>query len=193
MLFKVKDGFKSDKPSKEQFIEATTAFWNEKAPYLKLEWYGVDSIKDAHNNVIDFKIVPLGSESDKANLDLAMKVTSLITGMVYWYVIELKERFGKYTSKRYGEAGCEGWIVEPEKYNVLTIAMSKGYIPVYGNLYPDDVIRIWRIDKLLKIDAGYKFTPKHSVVVDSPKEDRYKLFVYNNDSQSYRRWTTAVS
>lgn len=199
MEYTVDGGFKCDIPSKEEFIISTTNYWKEEAPQLKLEWYGIDSVKNIYGEVIDFKIVDLGTESDKANIDLAMTATSEKTGKTYWYVYELKERWNKYTSTYYGEEvkdGCawtyhnEGWVYNPEKDSVLQLAIQKGYRAVYVNLYPDNVIRTWTMNFISPDDFGEvdKNIKKHNVVADSPRVLQHRYTLMNNQGKTYERW-----
>lgn len=178
-------GFTCDETSKKEFINATTKYWEENAPQFSLQWYGVNN----NEGTTDFTLVQLGKESDESRLDLGM--TASYEGITITYIFELKER--NYTSEEYGaKPNGEGWFFNIEKSDVLKKAASKGFVPIYVNLYPDDIIRIWNINKVTRERNGVFETITKPInkyyVKESEKilQNRYHLM--NNEGVTYKRW-----
>lgn len=191
MAYTVKDGFSCDKTSKEEFIVSTTAYWNEQAPEWTITFYGIDNINE-NGQLTDFNIVPLGTESEKSHLDLAMEATN--GDITHWYAFELKERWGKYVSTFYGDESLkqEPWIYNMEKDDFLDIAKNKGFKPMYVNLYPDDIIRVWDISKIdnSTLPILDKWIKEKNVVEESPKKLQKRYGLWNNQGKTYKRWRT---
>lgn len=190
MDYIVEGGFTCDKQSKDDFIASTTAYWSEQAPQYTLSWYGADVYEGEIN------LTELGKESDQSRLDLAMVASN--DNYSITYVFELKERWNQYTSTYYGnepEEGCtptyhnEGWVYNMEKDSVLSLASTQGFVPIYVNLYPDGVIRVWNINKINKTEMGYveKDIKRRNVEVDSPKVKQGRYTLMNKQGKTYKR------
>lgn len=155
--------FECDIQSKYDFSASTVTYLSNKFPNADVRFYGVDS----NGNMVDWD-----SASVTSHLDIYMLINNVR------YACELKERWGKYHSTYYGEPDNEGWIYNIEKDNFLKQAAENGDIPLYVNLYPDDKIRIWNINKITDADLGRveKYIHKYTVK-DSPRllQKRYTL------------------
>jgi hypothetical protein len=169
MDYKVNGGFSCDRQSKYDFTASTVTFlnkWvgdNKKASVIFKEY-------DKNGNEIPFDDI---NSNDKSRTDLIMYING------YRYVIELKERWGKYTSNFYGkDDDKEGWMLNIEKVTELNKIDA---IPLYVNLYPDGYVRIWNLNKISDFKTITKNIHK-TTVMDSEikKQDRYE--VWNKDS-----------
>lgn len=179
--------FECDKESKEQFINSTTAFWRQEAPQFELKWYGVNTTLNEDNEIVDYTLTSLGKEDSTSRLDLAMVASS--QGIEIPYIFELKERSWKYPSDKYGNEGQEGWMYNMEKDSVLRLAKEKNFVPIYVNLYPDNLIRIWNIGKINQTELPVieKAIKKQTVIEDSPKVEQKRYTLTNKQGTTYTR------
>jgi hypothetical protein len=185
MDFKKK--FECDKESKEQFINSTNAYWAQQAPQFELKWYGVNTTLSEDNEIVDYTLTDLGKEDSTSRLDLAMVAS--FNGVDIPYIFELKERSWRYPSDRYGNEGQEGWMYNMEKDSVLRLAKEKNFIPIYVNLYPDNLIRVWNIGKISKTELPVIEKPikKQTVIEDSPRVEQKRYTLANNQGITYTR------
>lgn len=179
--------FECDKESKEQFINSTTAYWAQKAPQFELKWYGVNTTLNEDNEIVDYTLTELGDEESTSRLDLAMVAS--FNGVDIPYIFELKERSWKYPSYAYGNEGQEGWMYNIEKDSVLRLAKEKNFIPIYANLYPDNLIRVWNIGKIDKAELPVIEKPikKQTVIEDSPRVEQKRYTLTNKQGTTYTR------
>lgn len=174
MEYKVKGGFSCDKQSKYDFTASTVSFLSQWAGDKKIEIVFKEQDKDGC-------LVPFDSVDsyDKSRTDLIMYFNG------YPYVIELKERWGKYTSDFYGKEGDnEGWMLNIDK--VTELEKVNNAIPLYVNLYPDGVVRIWNLNKISDYQTIIKNIHKTTVLESEAKlQERYEL--WNKDSTTIPR------
>ena len=173
MEYKVKNGFSCDRQSKYDFTASTVTYIKDK--FIDRKAYVVFKELDADGNLVNFDSDDV---SQVSRTDLIMFYNDVK------YVIELKERWGKYTSDYYGkENDAEGWMLNIDKVDELNKIDA---IPLYVNLYPDGVVRIWNLDKISDFQTITKNIHK-TTVVDSEvrKQDRYE--VWNKDSKTIKR------
>lgn len=174
MTFRIDGGFSSDAKSKREFIASTEAYLNSVAPSWILSWYGEDNKGN---------MVKVEDSSETSHLDLYLFASK--GGKTKRYAIELKERI-RYNSDRYGEEGDEGWIYNYEKDRWLRDAAERGFIPLYANVYPDGICRVWNILKVRETQKLEK--PIHRYTVkDSEVRMQKRLGLMNNDAITYRR------
>lgn len=172
MDYKVKDGFKCDRQSKYDFTASTVSFLSQ--------WAGNKDVcvvfkeQDADGNLVEFDSP---DSFEKSRTDLIMFINNQP------YIVELKERWGKYHSDYYGKEGQEGWMLNIDKVNELSKIDG---IPLYVNLYPDGVVRLWNLNKVTDFHTITKNIHK-TTVMDSEvkKQDRYELF--NKDAVTIPR------
>ena len=173
MEYIVNNGFSCDRQSKYDFTASTVSFLSE--------WVGDKDCKvmfmeqDKNGNLVEFDSA---DSYEKSRTDLYMFFNG------HKYVIELKERWGKYTSNYYGNEGDEnGWFLNIEKYEVLK---KLDAIPLFVNLFPDGIVRIWNLNKI----DGFKAVTKniHQTTVTNSKlieQQRYEL--WNKDATTIKR------
>lgn len=173
-MYKVKDGFSCDRQSKYDFTASTVNYISRM--YDNKDITIVFNELDANGNLVEFDSA---NASETARTDLIM----FFNGK--GYNIELKERWGRYTSDYYGKEGDkEGWFVNIEKYNVLM--NNKEYIPIFANLFPDGKVRIWNLNKLNNLHVLTKNIAKTNVIEsDVIPQKRYD--VWNKDGKIFDR------
>lgn len=174
MKYKIDGGFSCDRQSKYDFTASTVAFLTEWAKGKDITV--IFKEEDENGALVDFDST---YSNDKCRTDLVMFYNG------YPYVIELKERWGEYTSTYYGKEGDkEGWMLNIDKYNVLKSKTDA--IPLYVNLYPDGQVRIWNLNKIDNFNTITKNIPTKTVVESKKKkQDRYE--VWNKDAITIKR------
>lgn len=179
MVYKVKDGFCCDRQSKYDFTASTVTYIKDK--FTDRKAYVVFKELDADGNLVAFDS---NDSFDKSRTDLVMFYNDTK------YVIELKERWGKYTSDYYGkENDAEGWMLNIDK----VIELNKiDAIPLYVNLYPDGVVRVWNLDKISDYQKITKNIHK-TTVADSEVINQNRYAVWNKDSVTIPRITGSKS
>lgn len=170
-MSKVNNPYNCDRQSKYDFTASTVT-------YIQDIYYNKDVeivFKEIDKNG---NLVILGNPyaNTQSTTDLAMFINDIP------YMVELKERWGKYHSTFYGkENDNEGWVLEKKKKEALFKAKEKGYIPLYVNIYPDGKVRIWNLNKIKLSDTKQKTAPK-TTVVDSGKIEKDIYELWNIDS-----------
>lgn len=173
-MYKVKDGFNCDRQSKYDFTASTVNYISEL--YHGKDITIVFKEIDGDGNLVEFDSVDSSSTS---RTDLIMFFNDI------GYNIELKERWGKYHSNYYGKEGDkEGWFVNIEKYDVLM--KDKKYIPIFANLYPDGVVRLWNLNKIHGFNTLTKNIAKINVI-ESEIIPQQRYDVYNKDGKVFKR------
>jgi hypothetical protein len=171
--------FNCDRPAKCDFTASTTDYVTVYYPqFTGITYYEADD---------DGDLVPFGDlrASSTAHIDVYMELSSDSTDITY--AIELKERWGKYTSTYYGEEGGEGWVYNIEKDDWLLKEKDNGRIPLFANLYPDDKITIWRIDNVDRTDIIEKPIKRVNIDPDSQRVTQKRLQLWNKDGKTIRR------
>ena len=173
MVNKVKDGFCCDRQSKYDFTASTVTYIKDK--FTDRKAYVVFKELDVDGNLVAFDS---DDSYDKSRTDLIMFYNDVK------YVIELKERWGKYTSDYYGkEDDAEGWMLNIDKVEELNKIDA---IPLYVNLYPDGVVRVWNLNNISDFQTITKNIHKTTVVESEIKtQERYE--VWNKDSKVIKR------
>lgn len=168
MYYKVNGGFSCDRQSKYDYTASTVSYIGEL--YKNQDVTIVFKEFDSEGNLVEFDS-PDSSKTSRS--DLVMYFNDIC------YVIELKERWKQYHSNYYGkDEDNEGWMLNIEKYKELKNADG---IPLYINLYPDNVIRIWNLNKIDDYQTITKNIHKTTVLnSDIKRQDRYQ--VWNRDS-----------
>lgn len=167
-MYKVNGGFSCDRQSKYDFTASTVSYLSSKYEDKEIEL----KFKELDENGVEVDFDNCNSY-DKSRVDLIMYFNGKK------YVIELKERWGKYTSSFYGkEDDVEGWMLNIDKVQELN---KLDGTPLYVNLYMDGKIRIWNLNKIDDYQTITKFIHK-TTVLDSEikKQDRFQ--VWNKDS-----------
>ena len=172
-MFKVKGGFSCDRQSKYDYTASTVNYFSKM--YSNKDVTLVFKEFDDNGNMVEFDS-PDASKTSRT--DLIMFFND------YCYVIELKERWGKYTSDYYGkDEDNEGWMLNIDKVDELKKVNA---IPLYVNLYPDGVIRQWNLNKIKEYQTITKDIHKTTVKESEIKrQDRYE--VWNRDSKTFKR------
>lgn len=173
--FIVEGGYSCDRQSKYDFTASTVCHLSKLYPNKEISVVFKEFNKE-DGSLVDFD----------SNLSSTVSPSDLVMFFNDQpYIIELKERWGKYTSDRYGEEGDEeGWMLNIEKHQSLTT--QKWAIPLYVNLYPDNVVRLWNLNKINSYNTINKNIPKYTVVEsDKKNQDRYE--VWNRDSKVITR------
>ena len=172
--FKVNGGFECDKQSKYDFTASTINYLQEK--YYDKDMTVVFKELDKYGNIVEFN-------SPYANPQSRTDLIMFFNGVAY--SIELKERWGRYTSNYYGEEGCkEGWMLNIDKEEELK--KNKNYIPLYVNLYPDNVVRTWNLNNIKHYSTITKDICK-TTVVESEKKTQNRYELWNKDGKSFKR------
>lgn len=169
MVYIVEGDFSSDRQSKYDFTASTINHLLETGKSnINVTFFEFDD----NGNMVEFDS-PKASSTSRSDLIMSYNGTL--------YKIELKERKGKYVSDYYGKEGdSEGWMLNIEKKNELL--KDKNFIPLFVNLYPDDKIRIWNLNKIEGYDEIHKDISKYTVAV-SEKMPQERLGVWNKDSK----------
>lgn len=170
--YKIKDGFKCDRQSKYDFTASTVNYLESIYPNKEITL--VFKELDEDGNLVDF---------DSDNVSTTSKTDLVMFFNDVKYVIELKERWGKYTSDYYGEDSKKGWILETNKKNEL---LNKQGIPLYVNLYTNDKIRFWNLNKVDLTNTIKKITPKYTVE-ESGEIEKEVFELWNIDSTLIER------
>lgn len=171
-----KEGFSCDRQSKYDFTASTINYIIQTTENKDIEIV----FKEFDENG---KLIPFDSDksSTTSDSDLVMFYNN------HPYLIELKERKGIYTSEFYGKEGDkEGWMLNIKKEKDLQ--NQKWAIPLYVNLFPDGIIRLWNLNKI-KINKDKKLEKninEYTVAVsEKKKQKRYE--VWNKDSKVIQR------
>lgn len=173
MEYKVSGGFSCDRQSKYDFTASTVNFlaewFNDKKADVMFKEF------DKNGNEITFDD---SNSNDKSRTDLVMYINN------HRYIIELKERWGKYTSNFYGkDTDKEGWMLNIDKVAELNKIDA---IPLYVNLYPDGYVRIWNLNKISEYQTITKNIHK-TTVMDSEVKKQNRYEVWNKDSIKIKR------
>ena len=172
--FKVKDGYNCDRQSKYDFTASTVSYlcaaYGDKVKSIIFKEF------DENNNLVEFDSK---YSSTTSRSDLVMYYNGKP------YIIELKERWGKYHSNFYGkEDDEEGWMLNiPKKEELLG---QNWAIPLYVNLYPDGVVRLWNLNKINKYNT-INHNIANSTVEDKGRRDQDRYEVWNKDSKVIQR------
>ena len=172
--YKVKGGYSCDRQSKYDFTASTVSYlcaaYGDKVKSIIFKEF------DKYNNLVEF-------DSKYASTTSRSDLVMYYNGKPY--IIELKERWGIYTSNFYGkEDDEEGWMLNiPKKEELLG---QNWAIPLYVNLYPDNVIRLWNLNKIEEYNTINKVINEKTVEESQKKlQDRYE--VWNKDSKVIQR------
>ena len=172
--YKVKGGYSCDRQSKYDFTASTVSYlcaaYGEKVKSIIFKEF------DKYNNLVEF-------DSKYASTTSCSDLVMYYNGKPY--IIELKERWGIYTSNFYGkEDDEEGWMLNiPKKEELLG---QNWAIPLYVNLYPDNVIILWNLNKIEEYNTINKVIDEKTVEESEKKpQDRYE--VWNKDSKVIQR------
>lgn len=172
--FKVKGGFSCDRQSKYDFSASTVCYLSKQYPNRDISV--VFKEFDENGNLVDFDSA---ESSTVSSSDLVMYFNNQP------YIIELKERWGRYDSNCYGkDTDNEGWMLNIEKQQSLT--NQNWAIPLYVNLYPDGVVRLWNLNKVNNYNTINKDIPTYSVI-ESNKKNQNRYEVWNRDSTAFKR------
>jgi hypothetical protein len=176
MSYKVKGGYECDRQSKYDFTASTVSYlcetYGEKVKSIIFKEF------DVHGNLIEFDSIYSDS---KSRSDLVMFYNNTP------YLIELKERWGGYHSNWCGKEGDkEGWFLNiPKKEQLLN---QNWAIPLFVNLYPDNVVRLWNLRKINDYHTLTKIIGNSNVEDKGERmQDRYD--VWNKDSTCIKRIT----
>lgn len=174
--FLVKDGFKCDRQSKYDFTATTVNYLSKINKPLKVIFKEFDK----KGNIVDFDS-PDSYEQSPIDLKMYME----IDGKNIEYNVELKERWNKYNSNYYGkENDSEGWVLNIDKVQAFN---KLNGIPLYVNLYPDKIVRIWNLDKINSFNTITKYIADQTVK-KSKKSDKDRYEVWNKDSKVLIRY-----
>lgn len=175
--------FNCDRPSKDVFTATTyhliTANTKYSA-YTSVTFYERDE---------DEKLVPYGQgkENEKDHIDVFIILKSDTETIKI--ANELKERWGRYVSDFYGKEGDEaGWVLNiPKNYWLLEMA-KKGWIPWYTNIYPDGIMRIWNLNKIILTEDTVTELPIKQVNIDpdSPRIMQPRQQLWNSQGKAYK-------
>lgn len=172
--------FTIDRESKNDYTASTVAYLNENYPNITgITFYEPDE---------DGDLVPYGDwrASTTAHIDIVADLSW--DGGNVTYSAEIKERWGNYTSDFYGKDGQnKGWVYNIEKDGWLEKECSLGRIPIYVNLYPDGVIRVWNINKIDKSHHTTLPIKKIHTDPDSPRVEQERIELWNRDGKTYKR------
>lgn len=171
-------GFDCDRQAKNDFTASTYAYLTMMYPKYNVKYFEADA---------DGDLVPYGTwqASLTAPLDVYIELYNDTTDIVY--SVEIKERWGNYTSTSYGNPGQEGWMYNPPKDEKLQRERKEGRIPLFCNLYPDGLLTIWRVDNVNREDILLKDIRKINIDPNSRtcKQKRYQL--WNKDGKTIKR------
>lgn len=170
-MFKVKDGFSCDRQSKYDFTASTVSYIDKMYNNVSVVFKEFDK----NGLLVEFDSP---ASHQQSRTDLVMYIND------YCYVVELKERWGKYTSNFYGkDEDEEGWMLNIDKVTELKRLAA---IPLYVNLYPDNKVRIWNLNNIENYNTITKPIHKTTVIESEIKQqDRYE--VWNKDSKIFDR------
>lgn len=171
--YRVKGGFNCDRPSKYSFTASTVNYLSSTVKDKDITV--VFKEFDDNGNLVEFDS-PDASTTSRS--DLVMFYNDVP------YIVELKERWGRYTSTAYGEEGSEGWMLNVDKQIELT--KQNWAIPLYVNLFPDGVIRAWNLNRIGDYTTVTKGIHK-TTVMESERITQTRYEVWNKDSKTYKR------
>jgi len=163
-----------DRKAKQDFTASTTNYWREKGAEGELLFWESTSAAT---------LVPFGD--DRAYPQSRFDVYMSYEGRI-WYAVELKERKRPSDYKKTVE---EGAFMNSEKKALIQPLKDRGYIPIWCELYPDGVIRIWNLGKIdtdtLQTTA-YQIK-KINIDPDSQKITQKRYLLPVSASTAYRR------
>ncbi len=167
--------FECDRPAKNDFTASTTIYL-EKHGYRKpCQWYE----EDIYGHMCEY-----GSPSadPQSRIDVYLNYGGV------FYAIELKERGEKYPST-YPRIVNEGSYYNYEKDCALKECQKKGYIPLFGELYCDGVIRVWNVGRIDASELAVETTSIRRYTVDpsSPKKVQNRLLLPVSAACEYKR------
>lgn len=172
-MSKVNNPYNCDRQSKYDFTASTVNYMEQKYSNKDIEL--VFKEFDNKGNLVDF-------DSNESDIESQSDIAMLYNGILY--VIELKERLGKYNSTYYGKVNdVEGWFLNKEKLKSL---LSHNAIPLYVNVYPDGKIRIWNLNNINEYQSITKNIHKKTVE-ESPLLQQDRFMVWNKDSKEIDR------
>ncbi|MEE1226331.1 MAG: hypothetical protein UHM08_04410 [Bacteroidales bacterium] len=170
----VEGGYECDRQSKYDFTASTVNYlcevYGEKVKSIIFKEF------DVHGNQVEFDSIYSDSESRS---DLVMYYNNIP------YLIELKERWGGYHSNWCGKEGDEeGWFLNiPKKEQLLN---QNWAIPLYVNLYPDNVVRLWNLRQINDYPE-HNHTIGIKTVEDKGRKMQKRNGLWNKDSKVIQR------
>ena len=122
-----------DRKAKCDFTASTVNYWRERGAEGQLRFWEATSAAT---------LVPFGDNRayPQSRFDVYFSYDDRI-----WYAVEIKERTRPSDYERTIE---EGAFMNKEKKDLIQPLKDKGYIPIWCELYPDGVIRVWNLKKI---------------------------------------------
>lgn len=166
--------FECDRLAKNDFTASTVQYLERTGHRAPVSFYEENTYGT---------LVPFGSPdaSPYAHIDVYMQYGKA------WYAIELKERTG-YNSDN-PKIMEEGSYYNYKKDEVLKESMKKGFIPLFVDLYPDGVIRVWNVGSIDISELAVETTSFRTYTVDpsSPKKAQNRLLLPVSAACEYKR------
>lgn len=166
--------FECDRPAKNDFTASTVQYLERTGHRAPVSFYEENTYGT---------LVPFGSPeaSPYAHIDVYMQYGNA------WYAIELKERTG-YNSNN-SKIMEEGTYYNYEKDKVLKESMKNGFIPLFVDLYPDGVIRVWNVSSIDIAELAVETTSIRRYTVDpsSPQKVQKRPLLPVSAACEYKR------
>ena len=165
--------FMCDRPAKNDFTASTVMYLEKKGYFKPCYWYEENKYGE---------LVPFGdNDADPCSrVDLFLKYGENI------YVIELKERRIPSDNVHFITSGS---FYNYEKNEVFQEYKEQGYIPLFADLYPDGVIRVWNMGRINASELASAATSIRRWTVDpfSPKTSQKRLLLPVSAAVEYKR------
>ena len=157
--------FSCDRQAKYDFVSSITFYVSG----VQMDFYEMDAKNE---------LVPFGSSAASPTAPFDVVILTPHNR----YVVELKDRW-KYDST------IDPAYLEPHKYRNLLLAKEGGFIPLYGMLYKDGIINIWKVKE--GYESGTTCAKKYTVL-DGPKEIKTEYLLWDSGATSIPRITAIL-
>lgn len=162
--------FDCDRKAKCDFTASTTNYLQNNGYVSSTTWYELDK----YNRLVEFGSP---SASTTARQDIYLKYGNK------WFAIEIKERNLRSDKDFLIE---EGSFMNKEKVESI---MATGLIPIWAELYDDDIIRVWNLSKIdiSSLSSTTKMIKGINIDPNSKKRMQKRLLLPYSQSKEYRR------
>lgn len=164
----------ADRQTKHDFTASTIAYLEKTGHHAPVAFYEENIYGD---------LVPFGSPDANpfARIDLYMQYGN------WWYAIELKGRW-KFNSTE-PLLVVSGTYYNYEKEEPLKEAQEKGFIPLWAELYPDAVVRVWNVShiKASELPSDEKTIQRYTCVPSSPRKRQKRALLPVSAATEYKR------
>lgn len=166
-------GFTGDRQAKNDFTASTIQFLERTGYLAPTTFYEQNTYGD---------LIPYGDDDadPRARIDIYMRY-----GNTY-YAIEIKERQYPSDTDFFIVSGC---YYNYEKEEVLKTYQKAGFIPLWVELYPDGIIRLWNVSniKASELPVERRYIPRYTCVPSAGKKCQERPLLPVSAATKYKR------